>query len=326
MMDCPRCGFAQPKDRFCANCGLDVDAFLARPQPLWLRVIQNSNLHLSLIGIFLAVVVFYLLYARSTFLARKVNHMFGTPLSSRDAGDPGRETPTDDGPAMASDLAAAAPANDGADPSPTPASPSDSAANPPAAAAVKEPKRLELSFWEINHNALANLLSGATPAGESQMGRGFLVNDAAKFAEVLQSSGKSLAPPRPLELQTGAQLLIETPPTTNEPFQFGFALQLGRYENREALVRWDSQLVLAQPETPAEMASQVPAMKSVQTATFAGSSTFGAQNGLVLILEPSNRRPREELLQRAGRGPWSIFHSEEFQTEKSDWVLFIDFK
>src|SRR5579871_4315876 len=88
MMDCPRCGFSQPKDRYCANCGLDVEHFHAKPAPIWIRLLQNPNFHLSLIAILLVFVVGYILYSRSG-LTREVGHLLrGTPLSSRDAGDP----------------------------------------------------------------------------------------------------------------------------------------------------------------------------------------------------------------------------------------------
>lgn len=35
MIDCPRCGFTQPKDQFCANCGVNMDAFSPKPKPIW---------------------------------------------------------------------------------------------------------------------------------------------------------------------------------------------------------------------------------------------------------------------------------------------------
>ena len=92
-MDCPRCGFAQPKDRYCASCGLDVDAFLARPKPLWIRVLENPNLHLALIGILMILVVGYILYTRSSFVSRGVHQMFGQPLTSREAADPNEPDP-----------------------------------------------------------------------------------------------------------------------------------------------------------------------------------------------------------------------------------------
>ncbi len=42
MHECPRCGFVQPKDRYCANCGLDIDNFKPAPRPLFRRVSEST--------------------------------------------------------------------------------------------------------------------------------------------------------------------------------------------------------------------------------------------------------------------------------------------
>src|SRR5665213_2534728 len=88
MMDCPRCGFAQPKDRYCASCGLDIDNFTAKPKPLLVRLLQNPNVHLGLIGILVFLIVGYIFYSQRGLVSRQVSALFdGTPVASRDAGD-----------------------------------------------------------------------------------------------------------------------------------------------------------------------------------------------------------------------------------------------
>jgi hypothetical protein len=41
MMDCPRCGFSQPKDQFCANCGVNLDQFKPAPRPFYEVWVSN---------------------------------------------------------------------------------------------------------------------------------------------------------------------------------------------------------------------------------------------------------------------------------------------
>lgn len=41
MMECPRCKFVQPKDKFCANCGIDVEAYKPAPKPIIQQVFSN---------------------------------------------------------------------------------------------------------------------------------------------------------------------------------------------------------------------------------------------------------------------------------------------
>jgi hypothetical protein len=48
MHECPRCGFVQPKDRYCANCGLDIDNFKPVPKPLLRRMSENTGMQIAL--------------------------------------------------------------------------------------------------------------------------------------------------------------------------------------------------------------------------------------------------------------------------------------
>ncbi|MBX3021143.1 MAG: hypothetical protein KF799_05645 [Bdellovibrionales bacterium] len=323
MMDCPRCGFSQPKDRFCASCGMDVDAFLLKPKPLWVRILQNPNLHLSLIAIFMVLLVGYILYTQSTLVSRGVRQMLGTPLTSKEAADPADAgaTPLEESADEIETVAAEIP-----EPVALTAQPGSTAPAAAAVAAAKEPTQIEAVFWEVAHDTLSGLFTVAEKVGESNAGRVFLFKDGGKIADAIRAGSRRVSQPRLANLATGAQLTIETPPTAPEPFQFGMALQVAKWENREATLRWFAQMVLSQPETPAEMASQVPAVKAVVESTLNGSTALGAAGLLVIVLEPNNRMPREEYLNKAGEGPWRIFASEDFRNGVTEWVVLVDLK
>lgn len=49
--DCPRCGFSQPKDRYCANCGLDIDHFKPVPKPKLKALAQNTFVQITLVAV-----------------------------------------------------------------------------------------------------------------------------------------------------------------------------------------------------------------------------------------------------------------------------------
>lgn len=51
IIDCPRCGFSQPKDRYCANCGLDIDHFKPAPEPKLKALAQNTFIQITLVAI-----------------------------------------------------------------------------------------------------------------------------------------------------------------------------------------------------------------------------------------------------------------------------------
>ncbi len=51
MVNCPKCGFSQPKDRYCASCGVDMVAFRPAQKPLMTRLLQNTSVQIvALVG------------------------------------------------------------------------------------------------------------------------------------------------------------------------------------------------------------------------------------------------------------------------------------
>ncbi|MCH2535210.1 MAG: hypothetical protein MK008_12270 [Bdellovibrionales bacterium] len=55
MMECPKCGFQQPEDEFCAQCGINIAAFKNKPLPkakkLWNKLSVQISLTLVLITV-----------------------------------------------------------------------------------------------------------------------------------------------------------------------------------------------------------------------------------------------------------------------------------
>src|SRR4051812_20895302 len=41
IVNCPKCGFTQPKDRYCAKCGVDMEAFRPKKAPLSSRILKS---------------------------------------------------------------------------------------------------------------------------------------------------------------------------------------------------------------------------------------------------------------------------------------------
>jgi hypothetical protein len=41
LVKCPKCGFDQPKDTYCANCGIEMESFRPIKAPLWKRIVKS---------------------------------------------------------------------------------------------------------------------------------------------------------------------------------------------------------------------------------------------------------------------------------------------
>ncbi len=65
MQECPRCGFLQPQDRFCANCGLDIENYRPSPLPWYRKVLANSTFQISVIVLTIGTMVAYISWQQS---------------------------------------------------------------------------------------------------------------------------------------------------------------------------------------------------------------------------------------------------------------------
>lgn len=55
LINCPRCGFSQPNDQYCAQCGVDMQAFKPKQEPALKKFFQSTGTH---VFILLAAAVF----------------------------------------------------------------------------------------------------------------------------------------------------------------------------------------------------------------------------------------------------------------------------
>lgn len=77
MMNCPKCGFHQPKDRFCASCGVDMQAYVPKQKSFLNRLLTNWILHLSVILILVGSLT---LYIREKLISSKLNSQYDQPI------------------------------------------------------------------------------------------------------------------------------------------------------------------------------------------------------------------------------------------------------
>lgn len=57
MVNCPRCGFSQPQDQYCARCGIDMLAFKPAQKPFLQRLVGNTVFQITVL-VLIVVTVF----------------------------------------------------------------------------------------------------------------------------------------------------------------------------------------------------------------------------------------------------------------------------
>ena len=141
-MDCPKCGFSQPEDRYCANCGVDMAAYRPPLPPLSRRILSHWFFQIAVVVVCIAGAFALLDSRREIALRDRLKGDASPPPAPVTRAKPARPArnaqATAPKPAAETD-ASGAPAP-GAEPAPVASGSTSSAAAPqgPAAAPVAE--------------------------------------------------------------------------------------------------------------------------------------------------------------------------------------------
>ena len=57
MVNCPKCNLLQPKDQYCARCGINMETWQPPPLPLWKKIITNWMVQLAILFAIIFMVV-----------------------------------------------------------------------------------------------------------------------------------------------------------------------------------------------------------------------------------------------------------------------------
>ncbi len=77
MMKCPRCGFSQPRDQYCAQCGVDILSYKPPQVPLFDRIVQSPLAQLTFVGLIIFFVASSLMKKTDSSLNERVNYLKG---------------------------------------------------------------------------------------------------------------------------------------------------------------------------------------------------------------------------------------------------------
>lgn len=80
LVNCPKCGFSQPKDRYCANCGVDMDLYRPKETPFWKKVLGNPLLHVLLIFVVVLTSILFIRQRQKEELRARVEYLKGGPV------------------------------------------------------------------------------------------------------------------------------------------------------------------------------------------------------------------------------------------------------
>jgi hypothetical protein len=83
LVNCPKCGFSQPKDQYCAKCGVDMGAYQPKGEPFGRRLLGNPLLHVVIIFTVVLASVLYIRSQQQAELRARVEYLSGPILVDR---------------------------------------------------------------------------------------------------------------------------------------------------------------------------------------------------------------------------------------------------
>jgi hypothetical protein len=80
LVNCPKCGFSQPQDRYCASCGIDMNIYRPLSTPIWKKTITHPLLHVTLIFLLVLASVLFIRQRHNEELRARVEYLKSGPV------------------------------------------------------------------------------------------------------------------------------------------------------------------------------------------------------------------------------------------------------
>lgn len=334
LVNCPKCGFTQPKDQYCAQCGVDMHAYRPPEVPLLRRLISNPMLQLGLVLLMAAGGGYSIYRQRQADLEDRVRYLQGNVQVARSlsasAGETFEEDSSEIAPIMspppddAIDTASVrnAPASETSEDQASLAAEAAPPANNPATPAASTQPRVRLIFAEVSTPGLGALYEESRATGQfNQLGdhdAGLIPN----LSQKLSSSPRDIKILHQIErpLASGSlQLFLGVRPGDPEN-EMGFSIFLERTGDPSRLSRGTLEIVRSWRERFNPSAPLLPQRRNYpavfELAPSAGFFMAGLlpADGLTQLDQPLLAVP-----------PFQILRSNEFRTGTSELVIFIEF-
>ncbi|MBX3039168.1 MAG: hypothetical protein KF789_00500 [Bdellovibrionaceae bacterium] len=339
LVNCPRCGFTQPKDQYCAQCGVDMLAFRPPALPVWKKISGNPVIQLGLVLLIAAGGGYSIYRQRQSDLHERVRYLQGGAQIARSATSADSAVDfaerTEESASSGNEVAlASADSADGvtkqlelkaADTISAPAASLQAAAQKAAQTAPENTaafNKVRFTFAELNSRGMEQLFEESRGTGQfNQIGdhyAGLVGNLARKLVstntdlKILHQIERPIAP-------SPAQLFVGVHPGDPEN-ELGFSIYIEKQDAEGGMMRGNLEIIRTWRERFSPAEPFVPQRKNYP-------ALFELSNGSGFFM--SGLLPTDGL-RREDQGivnvpPFQIFRSEAFRSGASEMVLFVEF-
>jgi hypothetical protein len=80
LINCPKCGFSQPQDKYCANCGVDMEHYRPQAPSVWKKFFSNPFLHVTIVLILVFLSIWYVQQNRREEIRHRIAFLKSGPV------------------------------------------------------------------------------------------------------------------------------------------------------------------------------------------------------------------------------------------------------
>ncbi|MGE3759346.1 MAG: hypothetical protein AB7H97_16400 [Pseudobdellovibrionaceae bacterium] len=344
LINCPKCGFSQPKDRYCAKCGVDIEVFRPpAPSPIK-KFLSHPAFQISVLVAIVASAYVYIKQKEAREIEKRIEFLAGGANSSREAAaqDSNLETTSIGGgqaldvegsdPALAHqnvDVEAGVNSFESDAPPPTESAVTARTAGTPAAAtdaasavakAAEVLPSLTVMYAEVSSSLFQKIMEEAQNRGQFEFGEyvyGVIPNiktrlrtsEANSGIKIIQSVKKTFT-----AIKTPLQWFLGSEEAGN---RFGFTTSISVNEMSENDLAGEIEVQSSMPQDP----QGVPVRRSYP-ATF--EIPRGAGVFMAGVLTPkTGLNPSEQDIYN--KSVLRVMTSPQFQNEQTTFVIFFEF-
>jgi hypothetical protein len=302
MQDCPKCGFTQPKDRYCANCGLDIEAFKPKSSPILVRLFKNTGVQISLVLGVIAAMGFIIYFSQQKTLSELTSQIRQVTPDTTVAADTAlavdTEPPVEE--TGKSDITTAATLTD-------------------LQTETVTPTKIQIHFVELTKPYVQKITSENQVLSQSSHTRVLLAKSKDPYAVYNDTNNVEKLPgQKEISLKIGQTITFDfNYPSTDGNDEIGFTLNLLPTQVSLESVEIDMSAVIILKNT------QASAFTTTESnATFNFAPTYGI---IVLGVVPTEKsfEPDIELLSNS---PLSILSSPQFKENQSEFGIYLSVK
>lgn len=341
LINCPRCGFQQPEDKYCAQCGVDIESFKPATPPAWKRFIGNPLIQLSLVVVIAGGVGITLYKKGQQNLERRVSYLKSTVQINSTSGQPQTEalplaeadTETSSQSSEAADgmvdaykveppattVAAAAAATPGTSPTPSPGEADKNSRN-----LARTGAHLVVYYAEVPRGRLGSIFSASRATGQ-------FMNFNEYTAGILPEFDKNVLHRSDIKILHKE----DRPLTTSKTLQWSYTLKDRSNPSIEIglttffeLNDFDATNLRGNLEIQRNWREPVPAGGfEIQRKSFPAIFEIGGETGFFMsgvMPLASNMGPEEDQLMNFDI--YKILRSPQFRSGESEFVIFVDFE